>query len=79
MKIMLAVWCFMLFAAVGERLAVSGKARERAPCALFFPASTYFFAHEQHFSQAWQWGFIELDLGASQPASTPAELLHQHI
>lgn len=28
MKIMLAVWCFMVFAAVGERLAVSGK-RER--------------------------------------------------
>lgn len=27
-KIMLAVWCFMVFAAVGERLAVSGK-RER--------------------------------------------------
>lgn len=25
MKIMLAVWCFMVFAAVGERLAVSGK------------------------------------------------------
>lgn len=28
-KIMLAVWCFTVFAAVGERLAVSGK-RERS-------------------------------------------------
>lgn len=28
MKIMLAVWCFTVFAAVGERLAFSGK-RER--------------------------------------------------
>lgn len=28
-KIMLAVWCFMVFAAVGERLAVSGKREKR--------------------------------------------------
>lgn len=25
MKIMLVVWCFMVFGAVGERLAVAGK------------------------------------------------------
>lgn len=28
-KIMLSVWCFMVFAAVGERLAVSGKREMR--------------------------------------------------
>lgn len=43
---MLAVWCFTVFAAVGERLAVSGKGERRAGdllvsfASLFFPLCT---------------------------------------
>lgn len=57
-KIMLAVWCFTVFAAVGERLAVSGK-RERSERGgldrerenpFRFLCIHSFFHREQHFS-----------------------------
>lgn len=42
-NIMLAVWCFTVFAAVGERLAVSGKGERRAGDLLVSFASRVFF------------------------------------
>lgn len=41
---MLAVWCFTVFAAVGERLAVSGKGERRAGDLLVSFASRVFFS-----------------------------------
>lgn len=58
MKIMLAVWCFMVFGAVGERLAVSGKQGEvkerggvriESGSTLFVSLHPHFFFHERHF------------------------------
>lgn len=41
---MLAVWCFTVFAAVGERLAVSGKGQRQAGDLLVSFASLFFFS-----------------------------------
>lgn len=80
MKIMLAVWCFMVFAAVGERLAVSGKRErerredERAGAPFHFP-----FACTLHFLLAPALLFFFFShqaqvLGASSPVASEPSL-----
>lgn len=87
---MLAVWCFTLFAAVGERLAVSGKrgreserAAGRGPAAPFYPlllpppvfGSLHLFIYKKSLSVVL---LPKWNRRLGRPTDA-VDLLHQHI